>query len=88
MEHLIVTCVQLALAKEMEEGPGVVIVEGDQIGFVKREEIAPLEFQEKLVSMIDEDNNNHIFVVHKDNLNLHVSKIVRPPLQQQLQITQ
>lgn len=79
MDQLIVTCVQLAMAKERECGPGIVLVEDDQVGYVNEDDITPLSFKEKLLEMIAEDDNEHIFVVHKDNLNLHVSKILRPP---------
>tara|TARA_X000000368_G_scaffold375798_1_gene328456 strand:+ start:330 stop:539 length:210 start_codon:yes stop_codon:yes gene_type:complete len=66
---------------EVEQGPGIVVIEGTEIGYVKQQDIAPAAFKEKLLQLIGEDNHQHIFVVHKDNLNLHVSKIMRPPVQ-------
>ena len=81
MEQLMVTCLQLACSMEVEQGPGIVVIEGTEIGYVKQQDIAPAAFKEKLLQLIGEDNHQHIFVVHKDNLNLHVSKIMRPPVQ-------
>lgn len=83
MDKIIVACLQVALQKEVEEGPGVVIVEGGEIGYVKECDISPptfpFAFQEKMLQMVREDNREHIFVIHKVDLNLHVSKIIRPP---------
>ena len=76
-----VTCLQLALSMEIEQGPGIVVIEGTEIGYVKQQDITPPAFKEKLLKLIGEDDHQHIFVVHKDNLNLHVSKIMRPPVQ-------
>lgn len=81
MEQFIVTCLQFALTKELEIGPGVVFVQDNEIGFVKEEDISPEAFKEEILKLIREDDRKHVFVVHKDNLNLHVSKIIRPPSQ-------
>lgn len=78
MEQFIVTCLQFALTQEVEMGPGVVFVQDNEIGFVKEEDISPETFKEEILKLIREDDRKHVFVVHKDNLNLHISKIMRP----------
>tara|TARA_B100000787_G_C16197409_1_gene301968 strand:+ start:3781 stop:4032 length:252 start_codon:yes stop_codon:yes gene_type:complete len=80
MEQLITASLQLVLTAEVEEGPGIAVVEGSEIGFVKEQDIAPPSFKGTLLELIREDRRQHVFVVHKDNLNLHVSKIKRPLL--------
>lgn len=61
---------------EMQRGSGgVVFVEDGNIGYVLIQEVQPVEFREKVEEMFEEDDGQHYFVIHKDKLNLHVSKI-------------
>jgi len=80
MEQLVAACLQTAaLGEATRGGGGVVFVEGEELAYLTREEMGPARFPpafaDKLHQMMEDDGARHFFVVHKDDLNLHVSKI-------------
>ena len=40
-------------------------------------EFEPIEFRERLEEMLSDDGHVYMYIVHKDNENMHVSKIPR-----------
>tara|TARA_B100000214_G_C23718966_1_gene513370 strand:+ start:69 stop:329 length:261 start_codon:yes stop_codon:yes gene_type:complete len=72
--------IRVGLSGEAERGTnGAVIVdeETNEIVYLLSHEFKPQDFSEKLNDLLSEDNNKHIFIVHKTKDAMHISKIPR-----------
>ena len=72
--------IQIAIEGEKCRGDnGAVLIddESSQILYLLSHEFKPVEFSEQLNDLLSEDNSVHIFIVHKVNDSLHISKIPR-----------
>jgi hypothetical protein len=91
MERLVAACLQTAIQGEATRGTGgVVFVEGTDLAYLTPAEMIrfPEAFFDRLGDMMEQDTR-HFFVVHKDGLNLHVSKIPKhaPDAPRQVQLS-
>ena len=72
--------IRIAIEGEKSRGDnGAIMIdeETSQIVYLLSHEFQPSDFSEQLNDFLSEDNGVHIFIVHKINNSLHISKIPR-----------
>jgi len=79
MERVLAKCLVAAMQGEQERGAGgVVYMEGEHINYLFPHELNPPAFRERITDLVAEDAGRHLVLVHKAELNLHVSLLIRP----------
>ena len=72
--------VEVALEGEHRRGDnGAVLIDktNDAIVYLLSHEFQPAQFRTQLESLLSDDRHKHIFVVHKDDSHMHITKIPR-----------
>lgn len=70
--------IEVGIVGEQRRGDnGAVLVDAEtnDIVYLLSHEFQPLAFQNQLNELLSEDNQKHIFIVHKDKDAMHISKI-------------
>jgi hypothetical protein len=79
MEQILARCLVSAMHGERERGAGgVVYMENEHMTYLFHHELNPVAFRERITDMVAEDAGRHLVLVHKVELNLHVSLLIRP----------
>ncbi len=69
---------EVALEGEKSRGDnGAVLVDNEHVVYLLSHEFQPSDFRQQLEELLSEDDRVHIFIVHKNDDAMHISKIPR-----------
>jgi len=79
MEQVLARCIVAAMEGEQTRGArGVVYLEKEHTKYLFPHELNPPAFRERITDLVAEDAVRHLVLVHKAELNLHVSLLICP----------